>query len=110
MPERRAPKMALGFVVRQCTKAIGHTPSPREFRDWANKAGNEDSAIFGRHITEDEAAVILRNLARPVTARDASAFMGVSDADGEAPERSEDVRDKVVDFEAIRARRSSRKS
>ena len=103
----KLPKMALGFVVRRCTLALGHRPTPREFSEWANTAGELGAAIFGRRISETEAEVILRHQARPVTARSAKPFEVHVEDDGlpPMPVGSDDVRDKVVDFAAIRARR-----
>lgn len=65
------PKIMLGFVVRQCTVALGHAPSASELAQWANTQCDErgDYCIFGRAITDAEAAVILRHPGRPVTVR-----------------------------------------
>lgn len=105
MPNR-LPKISLGFVVRRCTLELGHRPSAREFADWANGAGENASAIFGRRISVNEAEVILRHLARPVTARSAQPFEIVREDELPAElHASPDVRDKVVDFSAVRARR-----
>jgi hypothetical protein len=67
-----APKMMLGFVVRQCAVALGHAPSPAELAEWANnqRKGRDRYCIFGRPISVDEARVILRHPGRPVTVRD----------------------------------------
>ena len=64
-------QIMLGFVVRQCTAAIGHVPDPAELVDWANNQwdANGRYSIFGRAINEDEAHVILRNPGRLVTVR-----------------------------------------
>ena len=66
--------MMLGFVVRQCSIALGHAPSPSELVEWANNqgAGRRRYCIFGRPITLDEARVILRHPGRPVTVRSAA--------------------------------------
>jgi hypothetical protein len=61
----------LGFVVRECSVALGHPPSPRELADWANHQADDrgEFCLFGRAITESEAAVILKHPAREVTVR-----------------------------------------
>jgi len=66
--------MMLGFVVRRCTVALGHAPSPKEFAAWANAQhdGGQSACIFGRPISEREAALILRHPERPVSARSAA--------------------------------------
>ncbi|HYB98602.1 MAG TPA: hypothetical protein VEC57_05650 [Candidatus Limnocylindrales bacterium] len=104
----RLPKIAIGFVVRRCTLELGRKPTAREFSQWANTAGEQGTAVFGRPITAEEADVILRHLARPVTARSAQRYDA---ATGVAPverQASGDVRDRVVDFAAVRARRGRR--
>ena len=63
------PKMMLGFVVRRCTVELGHRPTPAEFAAWANGGA---AHLFGRPISEAEAAVILRHQARLVSARSAT--------------------------------------
>ena len=65
------PKIMLGFVVRQCTVALGHAPSATELSEWANHQRDEhgDYCVFGRALTIAEAAVILRHPGRPVTVR-----------------------------------------
>lgn len=69
------PKMMLGFVVRRCTVALGHRPTAAELAAWANSQSEEGKprCLFGRPITEKEAAVILRHPARAVSARSAAA-------------------------------------
>jgi hypothetical protein len=64
-------RIMLGFVVRQCAVAIGRTPGPVELSEWANNQRDEHGRyrIFGRAISADEAAVILRNPGRMVTVR-----------------------------------------
>jgi hypothetical protein len=72
MGEKREPlRIMLGFVVRQCTVALGHAPSAAEFARWANEQrdGRRRYRIFGRPITADEARVILRHPGRLVTVR-----------------------------------------
>jgi hypothetical protein len=68
------PKMMLGFVVRQCAVALGHPPTPEELAHWANHhgEGRRRYCLFGRPITVEEARIILRHPARPVTVRSAS--------------------------------------
>ena len=75
------PKMMLGFVVRRCTVAVGHEPSPEEFAAWANapEHGTRRFSLFGRPITVGEARVILRQPARLVTARSATPQERASD-------------------------------
>ncbi len=103
------PRISIGFVVRRCTMALGRRPTPPEFRDWANTAGEQGTAVFGRPISVYEAEVILRHQARPVTARTAQPHEAVDQAELPAELRaSADVRDKVVDFAAVRARRATR--
>lgn len=100
------PKISIGFVVRRCTLALGHHPSPREFSVWANTAGEHGAAVFGRKISVQEAEVILRHLGRPVTSRTAQPYEVVGNDELPAELRaSDDVRDKVVDLAAVRARR-----
>ena len=103
----KLPRISLGFVVRRCTLALGHRPTAREFSSWASTAGEGGAAIFGRPVTEREAEVILRHQGRPVTARTARPYE-VASSDELPPQlrASGDVRDKVVDFAAVRARRS----
>jgi hypothetical protein len=70
------PKMMIAFVVRRCAVEVGHQPSAEEFAAWANSHndGGRNRKLFGRPITADEARVILRHLARVVTARSASPY------------------------------------
>ncbi|HXC53075.1 MAG TPA: hypothetical protein VN634_19465 [Candidatus Limnocylindrales bacterium] len=107
MSGRGLTKIAIGFVVRRCTLALGHSPSAHEFSQWANTAGEFGGALFGRPVTVQEAEVILRHQARPVTSRTARPYESATDGELPAELRaSDDVRDKVVDFAAIRARRA----
>jgi hypothetical protein len=109
MARRDLSKISIGFVVRRCTLALGHFPSPREFSEWANTAGEDGLAVFGRRINVPEAEVILRNQARPVTARDPRPYESAPRENlPEDLRASDDVRDKVVDFNAVRARRARR--
>ncbi len=68
-------KLVLGMVVRECSVELGHDPSPRELADWANHQFDNrgDFCLFGREITDAEAAVILKNPGREVTVRPARA-------------------------------------
>lgn len=107
MSGRGLPKISIGFVVRRCTLALGRRPSAREFSEWANTAGENGAAVFGRPITVEQAEVILRHQGRPVSARTAQPYEVVSNLELPAELRaSDDVRGKVVDFAAIRARRA----
>ncbi|MFN2426811.1 MAG: hypothetical protein ABR587_10255 [Candidatus Binatia bacterium] len=100
----KLPKISLGFVVRRCTMELGHWPTAREFGAWANTAGEQGTAIFGRPIGVPEAEVILRHLGRPVTARSARPHEIVAkDELPPALQASDDVRAKVVDIAAFRA-------
>ncbi len=64
-------RIMLGFVVRQCAVALGHTPTPAELSEWANNQRDAHGRyrIFGRAISVDEARVILRHPGRLVTVR-----------------------------------------
>ena len=64
-------RIMLGFVVRQCAVALGHTPSPDELVAWANDQRDTRGryCIFGRAISVEEARVILRHPSRLVTVR-----------------------------------------
>jgi hypothetical protein len=64
-------RVMLGFVVRQCAVSLGHAPTPVEFARWANEQRDARGRyrIFGRAISGDEAAVILRHPGRLVTVR-----------------------------------------
>jgi hypothetical protein len=66
-----AGKMMLGFVVRECTVALGHAPSPAELAEWANHQQDDrgEFCLFGRAITPAEARVILAHPGRPVSVR-----------------------------------------
>lgn len=110
MPSMRLPKISLGFVIRRCVTELGHEPTPAEFSKWANTAGEHGGALFGRTINKTEAEVILRHKARPVSARDAKAFTAdPSPSATGAPRGSDNVRDRVVDLSAIRAKKRGAK-
>lgn len=63
----------LGFLVRRCAQAIGHDPNAEEFAAWANNYREHPEErvryLFGRPITVEEAAVIMRHPGRAVTTR-----------------------------------------
>jgi hypothetical protein len=67
------PKMMLGFVIRRCAVALGHSPSPAELAEWANNQRDTRGRykIFGRAITVEDARVIMKNPGRLVTVRGA---------------------------------------
>jgi hypothetical protein len=66
-----AGKMMLGFVVRECTVALGHAPSATELAEWANHQQDDrgEFCLFGRAISPAEARVILAHPGRPVSVR-----------------------------------------
>jgi hypothetical protein len=66
-----AGMMMLGFVVRECTVALGHAPSPAELAEWANHQEDDrgEFCLFGRATTPAEARVILAHPGRPVSVR-----------------------------------------
>ena len=70
-PGETPRRMVLGFVVRECAVALGHQPSPRELAEWANHQYDErgEFCLFGRAVSEAEAAVILAHPGREVTVR-----------------------------------------
>ena len=96
------PKMMLGFVVRRCTVALGHAPSPKEFAAWANAQhdNGRSACIFGRPISEREAALILRHPERPVSARSAAPHEQVPTGHAQPPAN-------VVSFERAAKRRAA---
>ncbi len=102
------PKMMLGFVVRRCTVAVGHAPSPEEFAAWANSQqdGERTFCLFGRAITVHEARLILRHPGRPVTARTAAAHERLRE-DGEPLARHASA--KVTQFAPAVARLRARR-
>ena len=65
------PKIMLGFVVRQCAVALGHPPTADELAAWANAQRDARGRyrIFGREISAEDAAVMLRHPGRLVTVR-----------------------------------------
>lgn len=95
----RLPKMMIGFVVRRCVVELGRTPTAEEFAAWAN--GGE-TRLFGRAITVDEAALILRHQARLVTAKSAAPDEQYVDCDEIV------AGPNVVRLADIRARRAAR--
>jgi hypothetical protein len=66
-----ALRMMLGFIVRRCAVALGHTPTATELAQWANNQRDARGRyrIFGRAITAEQARVILQNPGRLVTVR-----------------------------------------
>jgi hypothetical protein len=63
--------MMLGFVVRRCATELGRPPSPAELAEWANNQRDHrgEYRVFGRPISEQEAAVILRHPDRLVAVK-----------------------------------------
>ncbi|GIW42438.1 MAG: hypothetical protein KatS3mg076_3015 [Candidatus Binatia bacterium] len=61
-------KIMLGFLVRRCSAELGHDPTPEEFARWANQRTDHRGqyCLFGRPISEREAAVILATPGRLV--------------------------------------------
>jgi len=102
------PKMMLGFVVRRCTVAVGHTPSAEEFAAWANSQqdGERIFCLFGRPISVTEARLILRHPGRPVTARNAAPHERVPDDADARPARPMSA--KVTLFAPAAARLKAR--
>jgi len=70
-PTTEPLRIMLGFVVRQCAVALGHSPSADELAQWANDQRDERGCycIFGRAISTEEARVILKHPSRLVTVR-----------------------------------------
>ena len=109
-PSNRAlPRMMLGFVIRRCTVELGHPPTAAELAAWANRQPNGDDQphhLFGRPITEREAAVILKHQSRLVSAQSAQAdeiYVAVDDL------AALPVAANVVRLDAARARRQSKR-
>lgn len=98
-PVSRLPKMMIGFVVRRCTVELGRAPTAVEFAAWANGG---DSCLFGRAISIEEAALILRHRARLVTAKSAAADEQYVEVDELA------AAPNVVRLADVRARRAAR--
>jgi len=69
--EPEALRIMLGFVVRRCAVALGHTPTATELAQWANNQRDARGRyrIFGRAITAEQARVILEHPGRLVTVR-----------------------------------------
>ena len=72
------PKIMLGFVIRRCAVALGHTPSAVELAEWANNQRDAHGRyrVFGRAISAEDARVILKHPGRLVTVR--GSWLGVS--------------------------------
>ena len=68
---RDSPKVMLGFLVRQCAVALGRQPSPAELCEWANNQRDNRGQyrLFGRQITVEDAALILKHPGRLVSVR-----------------------------------------
>ncbi|MFM7140863.1 MAG: hypothetical protein ACKO2K_02970 [Alphaproteobacteria bacterium] len=79
-------RVHLGFVVRDCTVALGHRPTPEELAWWANHQCDErgEFRLFGRDITAAEAKVILSHPGRTVSVRPDRARPHVAPAGSEA--------------------------
>lgn len=65
------PKMTIAFVIRRCILELGHAPTAGELAEWAN-SGARGLRPFGRSITVADAAAMLRNQDRMVSARSAA--------------------------------------
>jgi hypothetical protein len=65
------PKMTIAFVIRRCIRELGHAPTAAELAEWAN-CGTRGLRPFGRSITIEDAAAMLRNQDRMVSARSAA--------------------------------------
>jgi hypothetical protein len=94
----RLPKMMIAFVVRRCAVELGRMPTPSEFAAWANSG---ETRLFGRSISNEEAAVILRHQARLVTAKSAAPDEQYVDGDELAAPAP-----NVVRLADVRARRA----
>jgi hypothetical protein len=107
----RLPKMMIGFVVRRCAVELGRVPSAAEFAAWANDCGEEPGeryCLFGRPISEREAAVILKHQSRLVTARNtAPEEERVEETE---PSAAASSGDNVVSLADVRARLAAARS
>lgn len=85
-------RVMLGFVVRQCWRALGQKPCPEAFAEWANNQRDErgDYCIFGRAINADEARVIMRNPGRMVTVRPGPRWNFVAALSAQAAQKAAD--------------------
>jgi hypothetical protein len=70
-PNKAAPKMMLGFIVRRCAADLGHNPSPDEFAAWANAQSQNGRryCLFGKPISPLVAKIMFRQPGRLVTVR-----------------------------------------
>jgi len=107
MPDSPAiPKMMLGFVVRRFVADLGREPSPAEFAAWANRYRDPESGrevcLFGKPISDDQAAVILKHRGRPVSARSARPHEAL-------PVEAEALPENVHSLDAARARFGARR-
>lgn len=100
------PKMMLGFVVRRFVADLGREPSPAEFAAWANRYRNpetgRETCLFGRPISDAEAAVILRHRGRPVSARSARPHETL-------PPEGDILPENVLSLDAARARLAAKR-
>ncbi len=95
------PKMTLAFVIRRCIMEMGHPPSAGEFADWANRSDETAMRPFGRPISEAEAAVMLKNQDRMVSARSAE--------DHERHVEQHELPRNVISLSAARVQSSGRR-
>ena len=73
----------LAFIVRRCTVDLGHKPSAAELAAWSNACASDPESrhLFGRPISESEAALILKHQTRLVSAKSARPFEEYVEAD-----------------------------
>jgi len=95
------PKMTIAFVIRRCTLTLGHRPNTAEFTQWANHEDADHPRPFGRSISEREAALILGNQDRLVTARSAQPH--------ERHVEQHELPDNVISLSAARAEKTGRR-
>jgi len=97
----RLPKMTIAFVIRRCTLELGHPPNPAELAAWANRDGADQPRPFGRSISTQEAALLLRNQDRLVSARSA--------APDERHVEQHELPDNVISLSAARVEMANRR-
>lgn len=70
-PNKAAPKMMLGFIVRRCAADLGHNPTPDEFAAWANgqRQNERRYCLFGKPISPLVAKIMFSQPGRLVTVR-----------------------------------------
>lgn len=93
--------MTIAFVIRRCSLDLGHQPNASELAVWANHQDEERPRPFGRTITEDEAAAMLRNQDRLVSARSAE--------EHERHVEQRELPDNVISLSAARAQAGPRR-